>query len=210
MSFLVFEGIDGSGKSTLIKALREELQKRSLPACFTKEPGGTFLGEKIRALLIEKTKSPPQPETEILLYYADRQQHLLELVKPALKKGQLLISDRYWASTFAYQCGGRKMKESFVSSIHDAVYDSSLDPDLWVLLDIPVEVSFKRLRDKQGDLDRFETETKDFYQRIRDYYLKLAQNSKSWLVLDGTQTTEKLLDQLLSFLEKKNLLEGAR
>ncbi len=212
MSFLAFEGIDGSGKSTLIKALREDLQKRGFQPVVTREPGGTLIGQKIRSILIEKTDYPPNPYTEILLYYADRHQHITEVIKPSLEKGSFLISDRYWASTFAYQCGGRQIDETFVSHIHQKVCESSLDPDLWILLDLPIEISLERLMKKRKkDPDRFELEEKDFHQRIKDYYLKLSQkNSKSWLVLDATQETQKLLEKVLSYLEKQNLLKGEK
>ena len=212
MSFLAFEGIDGSGKSTLIKALSEDLQKRGLQPVITREPGGTFVGQKIRTVLLEKTSHPPDPYTEILLYYADRQQHISEVIKPALQKGTFLISDRYWASTFAYQCGGRQVDENFVSYIHEKVCESSCDPDLWILLDLPVEESLKRLAKNKGeDRDRFELEKKDFHQRIKDYYLKLSQkNPESWLVLDAAQETQKLLEKVLSRLEKQGRLEGGK
>ncbi len=212
MSFLAFEGIDGSGKSTLIKALCENLQKKGFQPVVTREPGGTFVGERIRSILLEKTDHPPDPYTEILLYYADRHQHISEIIRPQLKKGAFLISDRYWASTFAYQCGGRQIDEAFVSHIHQKICEPSCDPDLWILLDLPVEKSLERLsKNSEKKRDRFELEEKDFHQRIRDYYLKLSQKkSESWLVLDATQESQKLLEEILSSLKERNLLESER
>jgi len=208
MSFVVFEGIDGSGKSTLIKALYAELQQKGISPILTREPGGTTLGQTIRSLLIQKTSHPPESLTETLLYYADRRQHLSEVIKPALKNRDFLISDRYWASTFAYQCGGRQVDEKLVSHIHKVVCDSETEPDLWILLDLPVKESLNRLVQKrQGDLDRFEAEEIDFHQRIKNYYLKLSQrNSKSWLILDAQQETQKLVKQVLSCLEERSFL----
>ena len=209
MAFLVFEGIDCSGKSTLVAALDKELKKRKIEATFTKEPGGTALGQKIRQLLIENGDSPPDSKTEILLLFADRNQHIHEVIKPKVKKGEWVISDRYWASTFAYQCGGRQVDEAFVSDIRKSVCPPDCDPDLWILLDISIEESERRMKKYRSSLDRFELEDKSFHQRVRDYYLKISKDkSQNWLVLDATLTTEQLLEKVIMALEKQKLLKG--
>lgn len=208
MPFLVFEGIDASGKSTLIQALEKELQQRKIKPVVTKEPGGSALGLKIRSLLIEKSSQPPSPHAEVLLYFADRSQHIQEVIKPALEREAWLISDRYWASTFAYQCGGRKMDEEWVLSLKKSTCPDSCEPDLWILLDLPVESSLDRLQTTRTHRDRFELEKKEFHQGVRDYYLKLSQQSPdSWLVLDALQPPQKLLEKILVTLKEKNILK---
>ena len=144
---------------------------------------------------------------ETLLYYADRKQHVDEKIRPFLKQGKWILSDRYWASTSAYQCGGRGVEESFINSLRKQIC-SDCEPDLWVLLDLPVEEALKRLLiSKKNNRDRLEMENSDFYQRVRDYYLKLVKERPSqWLVLDATKPSATLLEQLLSHLKQKGFL----
>ncbi len=204
MAFLVFEGIDASGKSTLLNLLCEALKKQGVDFVKTREPGGTALGGKIREILLDKQHPAPNSLAEALLYYADRKQHIEELIKPSLKKGLWVLSDRYWASTSAYQCGGRGIDESFINQLRDKVC-MDCEPDLWILLDLPVEETLKRLAVSKNDSrDRFERENKEFHQRVREYYLKLAKKEPSkWFVLSVDKTPEQLLERILSYLEKK-------
>ena len=208
MAFLVFEGVDGSGKTTLIQSLSEFLKKKGTPFMITREPGGTEVGQEIRALLLKKRQLPPLPAVETLLYYADRKQHVDQVIQPALKRGKWILSDRYWASTSAFQCGGRGENENFVNLLKERIC-GTCQPDLWVLLDLPVEQSLKRLnKSSNQELDRFEVESREFHQRIRDYYLKLSrENQKKWLILDATQSSEQILSDLLAQLKKRNLLK---
>lgn len=208
MAFLVFEGIDGSGKSTLLHLLCETFKKEDLTFVKTREPGGTSIGEKIRKTLLEKQNTALDPLAETLLYYADRKQHIEEIIKPSLKKGVWVLSDRYWASTSAYQCGGRGIDENFINHLKKKVC-SHCEPDLWVLLDLPVEESLKRLlTSKKNSRDRFEEEDKAFHQKVRDYYLKLAkQDSSKWLVLNAEKPPTQLLEQILSHLKQKAILQ---
>ena len=208
MAFLVFEGIDASGKSTLLQLLCRQLQKKGLDFVQTKEPGGTEIGKKIREILLEKQNAFLDPLAETLLYYTDRKQHVKEIIQPAVKKNLWILSDRYWASTSAYQCGGRGIDESFVHQLRKTIC-SPCEPDLWILLDLPVEAALKRLYiSKRNNRDRLEMENSDFYQRVRDYYLKLAQEESSkWLILTAKQSPEKLLEQLLSHLKQKNFFQ---
>ena len=208
MAFLVFEGVDGSGKTTLIQSLSKVLKKTQIPFVITREPGGTEVGQEIRALLLKKRQLPPLPAVETLLYYADRKQHVDQVIQPALKRGEWILSDRYWASTSAFQCGGRGEDEDFVNLLKERLC-GTCQPDLWVLLDLPVEQSLKRLnKSSNQELDRFEVESREFHQRIRDYYLKLSsENQKKWLILDATQSSEQILSDLLAQLKKRNLLK---
>ena len=208
MAFLVFEGVDGSGKTTLIQSLSELLKKKGTPFVITREPGGTEVGQEIRALLLKKRQRPPLPTVETLLYYADRKQHVDQVIQPALKKGKWVLSDRYWASTSAFQCGGRGEDEDFINLLKERVC-GTCQPDLWILLDLPIEQSLKRLnKSSNQELDRFEVESREFHQRIRDYYLKLSRkNQKKWLILDAAQSSEQILSDLLIQLKKRNLLK---
>ena len=209
MAFLVFEGIDASGKSTLLDLLCKTFQDKGLAFVKTKEPGGTKNGEKIRKILLEKHNFILDSLAETLLYYADRRQHIEELVKPSIKKDLWVLSDRYWASTSAYQCGGRGVDESFVQSLQKQICEAC-EPDLWILLDLPIEEALKRLFvSKKDNRDRLEMENSAFHQRVRDYYLKLAQKEPAkWLVLDATKPTAWLLEQLLSYLKKIGILKS--
>ena len=207
MAFLAFEGIDGSGKSGLLDLLCKKLQEEGLAFVKTREPGGTKNGIKIREILLEKQNMALDPLTEVLLYYADRKQHIEELIKPNLKKGLWILSDRYWASTSAYQCGGRGIDENFVQIIKQKICQN-IEPDLWILLDLPIEDSLKRLFiAKKDNRDRLEMENSAFHQRVKDYYLKLAKKEPhKWLILSATKKPQELLEQVLSHLKQINLL----
>lgn len=207
MSFLVFEGVDGSGKSSLIELFSKELERKGISFKKTKEPGGTALGGKIRNLVLSRKNEGLNPLAETLLYYADRRQHIQDLIVPALAKKIWVLSDRYWASTSAYQCGGRGISESFVENLKKEICGDCL-PDLWVLLDLPVEISLKRLARSKNHPDRMEREALDFHQRVREYYLKLAKREPDkWLILDATQSPTKLLEKLLTYLSAQSLLK---
>ena len=202
MAFLVFEGVDGSGKSSLIKDFSAVLNKKGIAFVMTREPGGTEVGREIRSLLLKKRRIPPLPSVETLLYYADRKQNVDQVIKPALQRGKWVLSDRYWASTSAFQCGGRAEKESFVNFLKEWICEEC-HPDLWVLLDLPVEESLKRLKKRTKNPDRFEMENRKFHQEVRNYYLKLARRDrKRWLVLDARLPRDRTLSILTEQLEK--------
>lgn len=207
MAFLVFEGVDASGKSTLLNLLCEKFQRNGVAFIKTREPGGTKIGEKIREILLEKESTSLDSLTETLLYYADRKQHTEERIKPSLRKGLWVLSDRYWASTSAYQCGGRSIDESFIQNLKKQTC-AGCEPDIWILLDLPIEEALKRLVSLKKDLrDRLEMENSAFHQKVRDYYLKLAKEEPSkWLILDATKPPAQLLEQLLSHLKQKGFL----
>ena len=209
MAFLAFEGIDAAGKSTLMAALAEELERRGLRPLKSREPGGTPLGRKIRQILLEKSEDPPAPMAEILLCYADRSQHIERELLPALKQGRWILSDRFWASTSAYQQGGRKAGSDLIPFLQKAVC-GSCQPDLWILLDLPVEEAPKRMEAAQkGGKDRMEGETRGFHQRVRDFYLNLAAGEPSrWLVLDALKSPQKLLEETLARRQKTGMIQS--
>lgn len=199
--FIAFEGIDGAGKSTLIKGLEKALTTKRINFVTTREPGGTSLGDEIRELLIRCKGESPLPRTELLLYAAIRAQHVDYLIRPALKEKKWVLCDRFAASSIAFQCGGRGLNQPDVEWLNKFATED-LKPDLYVLLDLTVEESQKRREHREAD--RFEREKADFHNRVRDSYLQQAKaDAKRWLVLDASKATEEYLKVLISELEKR-------
>ncbi|MFM7670414.1 MAG: dTMP kinase, partial [Betaproteobacteria bacterium] len=155
--FITFEGVDGAGKSTHITAFAEALRQHGKTVVTTREPGGTPLGEKLRGLLLHE---PMHLETEALLMFAARREHLAQLIMPALVRGDWVISDRFTDASFAYQGGGRGLSLDKLSQLEQWVH-GDLQPDLTLLFDVPLEVARERLQNSR-DLDKFEQEQEDF------------------------------------------------
>lgn len=206
MRFLAFEGLDGSGKSTLIQGLKLEFEKRKAPFVITREPGGTNLGDEIRELLLRVKGEAPVPRAEALLYQAGRAQHVECLIRPALKAGQWVLSDRFDASSVAFQSGGREINRTQIDWLNE-FSTAGLKPDLYVLLDLTVEESVRRLAGRGQEADRFEREQKEFHQKVRLSYLEMAKaNSQSWLILDAAEKSDVLLAKLLQSLKDRQWL----
>lgn len=167
--FITLEGIDGAGKSTHLNWLAERLRSQGKNVLITREPGGTPLGETLRELLLHQAM---HLETEALLMFAARREHLDKVIIPALNEGTWVISDRFTDASFAYQGGGRGLDESKLKILEQWV-QQDLQPDLTLLFDVTLEISRKRLS-SNASLDRFEQEKQDFFQRVRDAYLKRA------------------------------------
>jgi dTMP kinase len=204
LMFIVFEGVDASGKSTLIQALIKKLQEKNISHIVTREPGGTPVAEEIRNLLLKKGDNTPTPRCELLLYEASRAQHVEKVIEPALKEKKWVLCDRFIASSLAFQCGGRGVNEGEVDMLN-AYAINGMEPELTVLLDISIEESELRKNSRSLETgiekDRFEIEKIDFHERVRNHYLKQAQAQKeNWLVLDGKQNTDAILTQLLERL----------
>ncbi len=206
MPFLAFEGLDGSGKSTLIKALAQELKSRHKDVLVTREPGGTLLGEEIRKLLLEAGPRAPTARAELLLYEAARAQHVDQLIQPALEQNKWVLCDRFTASTLAFQCGGRNLPEEQVVPLNNFA-THGLEPELTVLLDVSVQTSEAR-RSGRTVVDRFEMEKEEFHSRVREHYLsQVKTNPKKWLVLNGEKASpESLLKTLVADLESHKWL----
>lgn len=168
-NFITLEGIDGAGKSTHLNWLAERLRSQGKNVLVTREPGGTPLGEALRELLLHQAM---HLETEALLMFAARREHLDKVIIPALNEGTWVISDRFTDASFAYQGGGRGLDESKLKILEQWV-QQDLQPDLTLLFDVTLEISRKRLS-SNASLDRFEQEKQDFFQRVRDAYLKRA------------------------------------
>jgi len=171
--FITFEGIDGAGKSTALACVRQLLEGRDLEVVATREPGGTPVGEAIRGLLLDPA-TRASADTETLLVFAARAEHLEQVIRPALARGAWVLCDRFTDATFAYQGGGRGLPLARLEQLRDWV-QQDLSPDLTVLIDAPVDVAQARLRGRGGEVDRFERERNDFHERVRQAYLALAQ-----------------------------------
>lgn len=188
MGILVtLEGPEGSGKSTQIALLRDALSVRGVPAHFTREPGGTEIGEQIRALLHDPRNRAMVAETEILLYSASRAQHVAEVIRPALARGLLVVSDRFSEATLAYQGCGRGLDLGELERITQFA-TGGLQPDLVLYLDIDIAIGLRRKRsDRSGEWNRMDQQSLDFHRRVRTGYLELArQRADHWLVIDGS------------------------
>lgn len=189
--FITFEGPEGSGKSTQARLLAEALKAKGIRVLCTREPGGTAIGEKIRGILHDVRNTAMLPLTEILLYSASRAQHVGEVIRPALARGEVVICDRYAESTLAYQGYGRGLDLEMLRQI-TTFATGGLRPDLIVYLDLDVQEGLERKRRDQqagrGEWNRMDQEEIAFHRRVRQGYLKMAQEEPTrWLVLDATQ-----------------------
>lgn len=195
--FITFEGIDGAGKSTHIQWLADQLAARGKTVVTTREPGGTPLGEKLRALLLAESM---HLETEALLMFAARREHLAEVIEPALAAGTWVISDRFTDATVAYQGGGRGLSLDKLKVLEDWVH-GHLQPDLTLLFDLPLAVAQARIG-KERILDRFEQEEADFHERVRQCYLQRAGQSNGRIrVVQADRTVDEIkksIEELIS------------
>lgn len=173
--FLTVEGGEGVGKSTNIKYMAESLKEKGVDLVMTREPGGTKLAESIRQILVQVQDETIGNLTELLLMFAARAQHIEQVIEPALATGKWVLCDRFTDATYAYQCGGRGVNKKIVSQLEQLV-QGELRPDYTLLLDAPIDTGMQRARER-GELDRFERESQDFFQRVREAYLDMAQYS---------------------------------
>lgn len=188
--FITLDGIDGAGKSTNLAVMQAWFDERALPVVFTREPGGTAMGEALRDLLLNP-QTQVSLRAETLLMFAARQQHLENVILPALQKGIHVVSDRFTNATFAYQGGGRGVPLQDIEVLENWV-QGSLRPDLTVLLDVPLEVSMERISQTR-EKDRFEQEQADFFVRVREVYLNRAAAAPNrYAVIDGNREREQV------------------
>ncbi len=188
--FISFEGGDGAGKTTLIDKLFSDLQSRHLAVFKTRAPGGTEIGQDIRSLLLHRHDMPLSKRSELLLFLADRAQHVDELILPALRSGKIILCDRFNDSTLAYQSGARGFKEDWVKKLCRFACDE-LEPDLTLYLDLDPKIGFARAKKAGQVKDRIESETLKFHQRIRRAYKQIAKKEpKRFIIIDASKPPE--------------------
>jgi dTMP kinase len=203
--FLTIEGIEGVGKSTQVGCLSAALRQRGVELIVTREPGGTPLAEKIRDLVLQRQAEPLPPSAELLLMFAARALHLKNLIEPSLQAGHWVLCDRFTDATFAYQGGGRRLDAHAIAQLESMV-QGSRRPDLTLLLDAPVQLALMRARQRNGaaQVDRFESEQLEFFERVRATYLqRAAAEPQRIAVLDATRTQEQVCAQMLQVIEER-------
>jgi dTMP kinase len=194
--FITFEGVDGAGKSTGLEWFAAALRKRGIDLLVTREPGGTPLGEKLRELLLHE---PMHAETEAMLMFASRREHVEQVIRPALQRGTWVISDRFSDASFAYQGGGRGVAVEKLEQLEQWVH-GDLQPDLTLLFDIPIEVARQRL-ENNASLDKFERERGEFFERVRQAYLaRVARFPQRYAVIRAERTMADVQQQLANIV----------
>ena len=197
--FITIEGVEGVGKTTNIQFIAEFLRSRPLQLLLTREPGGTPIAEQIRDLLLTKSDEPLNDDAELLLVFAARAQHLAQVIKPALARGEWVVCDRFTDATYAYQGGGRGFSMPHIAQLEQWV-QQDLRPDITLLLDLPVEVGLARAK-QRSDPDRFESERTEFFERVRDTYLERArQFHDQYRIIDASRTLPEVQEQLAGVL----------
>ena len=197
--FITIEGVEGVGKTTNIQFIAEFLRSRPLQLLLTREPGGTPIAEQIRDLLLTKSDEPLNDDAELLLVFAARAQHLAQVIKPALARGEWVVCDRFTDATYAYQGGGRGFSMPHIAQLEQWV-QQDLRPDITLLLDLPVEVGLARAK-QRSDPDRFESERTEFFERVRDTYLERArQFPDQYRIIDASRTLPEVQEQLAGVL----------
>lgn len=213
MIFLAFEGLDGSGKSSLMKQLEDHLLQQKLPLIKTREPGGTPVGDQLRSIILTKNEDlslSPTARTELLLYEASRAQHVDQVIRPALQQKKWVLCDRFTASSVAFQAGGRKISIEQVRWLNAFAIDG-VEPNLNILLDLTVEESKKRRQNRETQSgekeDRIEAEAEAFHERVRQGFLAESEaHPQKWLVLEASQSPEQLFEILLKELKVRKWL----
>jgi len=191
--FITLEGVDGAGKSTHLSWLVKHLRESGRSVVQTREPGGTRLGEKLRELLLHE---PMHLETEALLMFAARREHLEQVIKPAIERGDWVVCDRFTDASFAYQGGGRGLSIEKLNQLENWV-QAGFQPDLTLLFDLPIDIASRRMAGAARQLDRFEQEKADFHERVRAAYLARAARMPARIkVIDSRQSVETIQKQL--------------
>ncbi len=199
--FLTIEGTEGVGKSTNLAFVCEWLEARGIEVVVTREPGGTPLAEEIRQLLLSKRDEKVDETAELLLVFAARAQHLAQLIRPALARGAWVLSDRFTDATYAYQGAGRGLSLEVIAQLETLV-QSNLRPDLTLILDIDVQLGLERAR-QRGELDRFESETVTFFERVRSgYHQRMAAAPQCYALINAGQALDKVQLDIAERLEK--------
>ena len=205
-ALIALEGIDGSGKSTIAERLVTKMREVGTRAILSREPGGTAIGEQIREILLQQGSSSMLPTTEMLLFAADRAQHVGELIRPALAKGLIVVTDRFVDSTRAYQWGARGLERQVVDLALELA-TNGLEPDLKILLDLPVETALRRRMTSSNEINRLDRESILFHTRVRDAYHSLVvANPATWIVVDADRDTDVVSADVLRAVVSHGLL----
>ena len=205
--FITLEGPEGAGKSTNREYLAERLREQGIDVLLTREPGGTPLAERIRELLLDPSDESMAVDTELLLVFAARAQHLQQVIRPALARGCVVLCDRFTDATYAYQGGGRGLSVERIAQLEQFV-QGELRPDLTLIFDLPVEIGLARAA-ARGRLDRFEQEGRGFFEAVREAYLqRAAQAPQRYRVLDAGQSLAQVQADIDTLLP--TLLEACR
>jgi dTMP kinase len=210
LRFITFEGGDGCGKTTQLRALQRYLESQGRSCVVTREPGGTSLGSLIRQVLLEGGKEPIAPAAELFLYLADRAEHVRQVILPALKDNKIVLCDRYTDSTLAYQGYGRGIEMDLLRRLN-SVADDGVQPDLTLLLDCPVELGLARTADRQlamgagcGREDRFEQEKLEFHEKVRAGFLELARSEpRRFRVLDAARPVAEVTREIRCIVDRE-------
>lgn len=208
--FITFEGGEGAGKSTQLARAAAWLRERGVTTVVTREPGGTPRAERLRELLLERGEEPMPRACELLLMFAARATHLENLVLPAVRRGAWVLCDRFTDATYAYQGGGRGLPLQQIDALVEIVH-AGIQPDLTILLDLPVEIGLARARHRNGTdgPDRFETEQREFFERVRDAYLeRVRRDPARFRVVDASALVDEVTASVCASLGQ--LLEASR
>jgi len=203
--FITFEGIEGCGKTTQIKRLVKRLDGYGIPLVTTLEPGGTKIGRNIRRILLDSQNKDLSPLAELILYAADRAQHIEEVIKPALDQEKWVLCDRFFDATVAYQGAARGLDMGLITMLNETV-TQGIRPDMTFLLDCPVEVGLGRALKRnqepsQKGQDRFEREKLGFHREVRKGYLSLARNNKRFVIIDAALAEVKVEEEIFRYIE---------
>lgn len=201
--FITLEGIEGAGKSTVAKVVSDWLAVRGIAGRVTREPGGTPLAERVRQIVLERGEEAVSPQAETLLMFAARGIHVENLIRPALARGEWVVCDRFTDATRAYQGHGRGLDLAWIEQLATAV-QGNLQPDLTLLLDLPVPLGLSRARARSGvAADRFESEVEEFFERVRQGYLAIARSdARRVCVIDASRSLSEVSAQVIQVLEK--------
>lgn len=192
--FITIEGLEGAGKSVVLPFIEKYLEENKIDFIITREPGGTKIAEKIRDVVLSHSTETVHKDTELLLYFAARAQHLAEIINPALSRGLWVLSDRFTDATYAYQGAGRGIDSHKIEILENLV-QGDLRPDLVLILDVDPQVGLQRIS-KERELDRLEIEQVEFYNRVRDCYLQRAkQNTTRYRIIDANQPLERVIEK---------------
>jgi dTMP kinase len=199
--FITLEGIEGAGKTTVADRITQALRGRGITVHATREPGGTKVAERVRSVVLDRGEEHISATAETLLMFGARQIHVDNLIRPSLTRGEWVICDRFTDATHAYQGGGRGVDRTLIDQLAQAVH-GDLWPDCTLLLDVPVRVGLERMQARRGAVDRFEIESPQFFDRVRNRYLELARaHPQRFRIVDATARLDEVCDSALAALE---------